>query len=130
MNVLTPLFEVVSEILTTTDIDLSFESNPRRIFWFVGNINELPEDEKGMVIFEHGSLFEYIYPDDLDEDQLDRWVSELQAILDDYNTPLDKDGLPIDDDDFDRWQNNEEDSRDEIARRENYLIDSQEDRQI
>ena len=34
------------------------------------------------------------------------------------------------DDDFDRWQNNEEDSRDEIARRENYLIDSQEDRQI
>ena len=129
MNVLTPLFEVVSEILTTTDIDLSFESNPRRIFWFVGNINELPEDEKGMVIFEHGSLFEYIYPDDLDEDQLDRWVSELRAILDDYNTPLDKDGLPIDDD-FDRWQNNEEDSRDEIARRENYLIDSQEDRQI
>ena len=112
MNILAPLFEVVSEILTSTDIDINFEARKDYIYWYCGNINELPEDENGHVIFNQGgSLHDWLSLDDLDEDKLNRWVAELTAML-----PAPEEEA------VDTYEN--------IARTENNIIDRQEDRQI
>ena len=128
MNVLTPLFDVISEI-AMTDIDLNVSIRKNHMYWYIGDINTMERDDNGNAIFTCGDMFDRVMLDDLDEDKITIWVAELQDVLDDYNTPLDENGIPIDDD-YDRWQNNEEDSLDEIHTRENHYIDSQEDTQI
>ena len=112
-NVLTPLFEIVAYIALETDIVLNFSSNrltdgSTLLYWYVGSA------EKPTA----GDMFDRIYTDDLDEDKLDRWVSELQELVDDYHIKVDGRGIPITDD-----QDEDELSREDNERVENLVMD-------
>ena len=81
MNALKPLFDVVAEILATTDIPLrltteQLSNGKNMMLWYVGDVQKpTAGDFWDRFYFTH---------DDINEDELDRWVAELKTMLDDY----------------------------------------------
>lgn len=119
-NVLSPLFEIVNYIAMETDIEIDFDVRclsgyGKTITWYVGECDAPTA----------GDMFDYLYLDDLDEDRLNRWVSELQELVDDYHIIVDGRGIPITDcQDEDELAPLEE-SREEIAWAENSIQDKE-----
>lgn len=95
MNILKPLFNVVAEITTTTDIPLHFNvdthvtkegSRVKFIGWWIGDKHKTIQVKNGSWFDDPrepvaGDLCSYIYVDDIDEDKLDRWVAELTEFI-------------------------------------------------
>ena len=101
-NVLKPFFDIVNYIISETDIQLnmsvySYPDGFSLISWYVGPAYEPTA----------GSAGNTINTDNLDEDKLDAWVAELNAMA--YPE--------IDDEDAG------EESRESIARTENAVLD-------
>ena len=101
-NVLKPFFDIVNYIIGETDIQLnmsvySYPDGFSLISWYVGPAYDPLA----------GSCANTINTDNLDEDKLDRWVAELNAMA----------HPEIDDEDTG------EESRESIARTENAILD-------
>lgn len=98
-NVLTPLFEIVSHIAMETDIPLHFEVDTgiddagnriSYITWWVGGGTKTASTKYNFDVHQlrsAGDMFDYLYTDNIDEDKLNRWVAELEALAFEPETP-------------------------------------------
>jgi len=142
-EILQPLFDIVNKIHCETSLALDFgirtfiinESDEderwfKRIYWFIGEAgNEL-----------HGKFLNTLDVDDLDENKLDCWVTELSRIYDnEMGYPeCSNCGGSLNPESASEYsciceiQNScqNEESLVDISRYENHRIDSQEDRKI
>lgn len=115
-NILSPLFEIMNYIAMETDIEIDFDVRclseyGKTITWYVGECDDPTA----------GDMFDYLYLDDLDEDKLNQWTSELQELVDDYHIKVDGRGIPITDDQDEDELAHLEESQGEIERRENTI---------
>lgn len=129
-NVLKPFFEIVNYIVMETDTELhvsitSYSTGRTLIAWWVGD-SRTPDA---------GCCTSFIRSDDLDEDTLNRWIAELNAIA--YPCQhCSGSNLKLDTDcdehwclDCDDWayigKGRVDESREQIARTENAILDKE-----